>query len=256
MINQIRADFYRQAHTFGIVLLAAITAVYAALVCGFEAPGGIMVNGPMSMLDKLAAKDWTLYDGLHGGALSSSVLVYFFIALFVIVIGSEFSQRIYKNTLVSGISRLGFVLGKYVVMLIDILVGMIWYYVIVLLTGVIAGRTMGTSIGRLASFTATTLLVTTFFVSVVFSLALVLLIVTKSLVLSAVFIVVWPLGISLLSIAIKWHWLTYFDFFNVASGISFNMLSTADTWRCVWVSVAVLIGSILVASTIIKRQEL
>lgn len=256
MINQIRADFYRQGRTLGILILAILIAAYSAITCGLEAPGGIMVNEPTNLINQLVAKNWTISDGVKGVTLSSSVLMYLFIALFVIAVGYEFSQHVYKNTLVTGISRLGFVLGKYFVMLIDIFLGVAWYYLVALLTGIMAGRKLGTSVAHLATFTCTALLVTTFFISVVFSLAMVLLVITKSLVSAAVFIVVWPVIIAIVGVMSKWHWIVYFDFFSAASGISFNTLSRQDTWRSVIVSVIVLIGSIVAASVVARRQEL
>ncbi|WP_461226682.1 ABC transporter permease [Lacticaseibacillus suihuaensis] len=255
MINQIRADFYRQYHTRGVWLTALLTVAYSAAICWFQEPGGIMVNAPQHMLADLATKKWTVYDGIRSAMISSSVLVYLFIGLFVIVIGYEFSQHTYKNTLLTGISRLGFILGKYVTLLVDLFLGMTLYFATALVVGLLHGLPGG-------DWTATAKLVgggvvmSTFFVSVVFSLGLLLLILTRSTVMTAVFIVVWPLAISLLSIATEWHWLSYFDFFNTESGIAFGLIAQGDIWRYILVSAVVLVGSIGVGTVLIRRQEL
>lgn len=83
MINQIRADFYRQLHTRGIALMVIVIAVYAAITCGCQAPGGIMINGQTKLLNQLTENDWSIYDGVRGATLSSSILLYLFIAFFL-----------------------------------------------------------------------------------------------------------------------------------------------------------------------------
>ncbi|KRM88065.1 hypothetical protein FD19_GL000349 [Lacticaseibacillus thailandensis DSM 22698 = JCM 13996] len=215
-----------------------------------------MINGQTKLLNQLTENDWSIYDGVRGATLSSSILLYLFIAFFVIVIGYEFSQHTYKSTLVSGASRLSFVLSKYVVMLIDILAAMVWYFAVTLVTGMLAGRTLGSTIGQLANFTGTSLFVITFFISVVFSLAIIVLIATKSLVIAAVFVVVWPVGLSIVRLVTAWHWLIYLDFFNAATGISLRTLSLNDAWRSVTVSLVLLIVSIVASSMIMRKQEL
>ncbi|WP_225429063.1 hypothetical protein [Lentilactobacillus hilgardii] len=97
-----------------LVILFSIVVVYSKQV------GGVMVSAPVDVLERLSTVPWTLLSGIHGLTISSSVLMYAFISIFVMVIGYEFSQQTYKNTLVSGISRSGFIIAKLVTMLLDI----------------------------------------------------------------------------------------------------------------------------------------
>ncbi|EEI24978.1 hypothetical protein [Lentilactobacillus hilgardii] len=120
MINQLCADFYRQTHTLGHYLLLILVILFSIVVVYSKQVGGVMVSAPVDVLERLSTVPWTLLSGIHGLTISSSVLMYAFISIFVMVIGYEFSQQTYKNTLVSGISRSGFIIAKLVTMLLDI----------------------------------------------------------------------------------------------------------------------------------------
>jgi hypothetical protein len=60
----------------------------------------------------------------------------------------------------------------------------------------------------------------------------------------------------MLNILTNWHWLTYADFFNTATGLAFGTIATADLWRYIVVSVLALVVSILAAAGLIRNREL
>lgn len=255
MINQIRADLYRQLRTKGLYITASLTVLFSSLITGFQAAGGVMVSN-VELLDKLTAGKWSVYMGFQSSVLGSSVLMYGFIGIFVIVIGYEFSQGTYKNTLVSGISRLDFVLSKYIVMLLDIFILLAIYFVCADSTGMIAGRRMGSTGAQLAKDNGIAVLVTTFFISVVFSLAITLLIATRSLIAAGVFIVLWPTAISIIAVLTHWDWLKYLDFFGAASGIGLGTIPKSQQLWYILVSVGLLVVSTAVSTVVMRRREL
>jgi ABC-2 type transport system permease protein len=208
------------------------------------------------LLEKLTAGTWTLHMGLQSSVLSSSILMYGFIGIFVIIIGYEFSQNTYKNTLVSGISRLNFVLAKYIVMLLDIFILLVVYFLLADLTGVVAGRSMGSTAVELVKDTSVAILVTTFFISVVFSLAITLLITTRSQIAAGVFIVLWPTAISIIEAVAQWDWLKYIDFFGAASGIGVGTIPSDQQWRYILVSIGLLVVSTVASTVVMRRREL
>ena len=106
MINQIRADLYRQSHSIGMAIITLLTIVWAMLSTQQEAVGGVSVNAPEKMLNRLIAKHWSVLDGIHAANFAGTFMLWLFIVALVIVFSREFSQKTYKNTLVSGISRL------------------------------------------------------------------------------------------------------------------------------------------------------
>lgn len=259
MLNQIRADLYRQSRTVGFYLTLIVTCVYGAIVTYNESIGGITVNpsaGSTRLLARLDQKSWSVLDGLHSSMFSTSALLYVFIAFFVIVIGYEFSQKLYKNTLLTGISRLRFILAKYLMLLLDILFTMALFYATVVITGLVAGRSWGSSAQQFCRESLIIWLMAAFFISVVFSFAILLLLATNSQVISAVFIVIWPVAIALLHQFLSWSWLRYFDFFNTTIQIATKQLSTSMQFRYLGVSVLFLVLSIAGSTLLMRRKEL
>lgn len=258
MITQIRADLYRQRHSAGTLITVVLSIIYATLIIWNKAAGGISINteSSHSSLDQLVNKSWSVLDSVHAATLSSTVLLYLLIAIFTIVIGCEFSQHVYKNTLVSGISRLQFILAKYITLLINICGLLLIYYLTTIAVALVAGRQLGTPLNHLIRDTITTLLTTAFFVSVIFSLAILLLIISKSVVASTVLIILWPILISTVRIFSGWRWLNYVDFFGAANRIAFGTIKDSQLPSYILVSVGTLIVSILGAAVLIHEQEL
>ena len=145
MMNQIRADFYRQRHTLGMYLIVLVTIAYAVWSVTSKNVGGVTLHGDNDLFGQIAAKTWTVQFGVQVANITDTLLLYFFIGVFVIVFGYEFSQKVYKNTLISGISRLQFVLAKYLVMLLDLLILFTVNFGIALLGGLVKGRALGAS---------------------------------------------------------------------------------------------------------------
>lgn len=256
MINQLRADFYRQTHTLGHYLLLILVILFSIVVVYSKQVGGVMVSAPVDVLERLSTVPWTLLSGIRGLTISSSVLMYAFISIFVMVIGYEFSQQTYKNTLVSGISRSGFIIAKFVTMLLDIFMQIVIFFLAGILTGMALGRNVGTSWANLFGTTLLTALIVAFFIGVVFSMAIVILMLTGSLIGSAVFIIIFPLLVSIISMISKWDWLKYIDFFGVSVKISLKQLSVSQFQPYIWFSVAILIICFGLSLILIRRKEL
>ncbi len=258
MINQIRADFYRQRRSIGMLILLIATVALGIVTTWSKTTIG-MSGGSEEYNDKLLAiegRSWTVRTGLQVGAASTSLLIYFFIAVFVIVIGAEYSQHTLKNTLTSGISRIQFILGKYVTILTDIILLTLCYYMTILLTGLALGRKPGASWGILCKDVAVMTLTVGFCISVIISLGIILLIITKSLVIPAVVIVIWPILISLVEYAFKLNWLKYFDFVGFGDQMILGTLQANQVWVYAGVSVGVVLVAIIGSALIISKQEI
>ncbi|KRO00576.1 ABC transporter permease [Companilactobacillus kimchiensis] len=255
MLNQLRTDFYRLSHTWGIYITFACTILYAAMIVINNVVGGIMVTG--DSMAKLNSNDiWTLKNGLNAATLSSSLLVYLFIGIFVITIGYEFSQKTYKNTLVSGITRSQFIISKYLVMLINIFLLTLIYFITSIVSGLICNRSVGTSWSNLLSQTINNSIVIAFFISIVFGIAILVLLLTSSNVAGSIFIVVFPVIISVLNNIANWTWLKYIDFFSAAMKISLKLVTNGQLWNYVIVSFVVLLATIITSTIVIKNKEL
>lgn len=256
MINQFRADWYRQWHTYGFYAVLLIAAGYGWLVTEQHILGGIAVNAPEKIMQRLIDKNWSVLDTVHAVTMASTLLLFVFITLFVIVIGYEFSQRTYKNSLITGISRLQFILTKYFLLLLDLCFCMLLFYGAAIIYALTQGAHLGASLDTLWRQSILLGVTTTFFMSVVFALAILVLLATRSMVFSTVFAVVWPFAISMVHSFVNWHWLTYLDFLNSAMQITLGFLKAAEQWRYLGVSAALLIAAIVGATFIIRQREL
>lgn len=258
MINQIRADFYRQRHSIGMLLLLIATVALGIGTTWSKNTVGISTGGEeyAHKLSEIQGQSWTIRTGLQAGVASATSLIYFYIAVFVIVIGSEYSQHTLKNTLTSGISRMQFILGKYATILIDIILMTLCYFIADLLTGLALGRKPGVGWGILYKDVAVMTLSVSFCISVIISLGIVLLILTQSIVIPAVVIVIWPVLIGLIEFTAKWKWLRYFDFVGFGQQIVLDTLKADQVWIYVGVSVGVVLVAIIGSALIISKKEI
>lgn len=258
MINQIRADFYRQRRSIGMLFLLIATVALGIGTTWNKITVGISTGGEeyAHKLSEIQRQSWTIRTGLQAGVTSATSLIYFYIAVFVIVIGSEYSQHTLKNTLTSGISRLQFILGKYVTILIDIILLTLCYFITILLTGLALGRKPGANWGILGKDVAVMTISVSFCISVIISLGIILLIIAKSLVIPAVVIVIWPVVIGLVEFTAKWKWLEYFDFVGFGEQIVLNTLKADQAWIYAGVSAGVVLVAIIGSALIISKQEI
>ncbi|AKV56109.1 hypothetical protein BACT_1008 [Bifidobacterium actinocoloniiforme DSM 22766] len=258
MINQMRADFYRQTRTIGCYALLALTIGLSLLLTLTQQVGGMMVSDESSaqQMEQITHSHWSALTSVKALTMSTSVLLYAYIALFVIVIGYEFSQKTYKNTLISGISRLQFIGAKYTVMLVDMLCLTLVYYLTGLVASLAAGRGLGEGAGRLAGDMAVVTVAVVFFISVIFSLGIILLVATGSTIIPAIVIVAWPLAVAMLTEFAHWTWLKYVDFVTVATNVALSTIKIGDLWPYIGVSVGVLAFTIMGSALIIRDKEL
>jgi len=254
MFNQIKADSYRQLHTWGSYVILALTVLLSVLITAYESTGGIMIKA--ETMQKFASSQWTVMTGLRSATLSATMLLYIDIALFVMVIGQEFSKKTYKNTLISGISRLSFILGKFVTMLLDILLLTLTFYGVVILTSRLAGRDGGASLMTLARTLGLMTVTMGFFISVIFSIGVIVLVLMNSVVAATIFMALWPILIVLLSNFTSWRWLKYLNFTGVAQQITLGTLKIGALWPYIGVSFGVLVLTIVGSTVLIQHKEL
>ncbi|RXT54972.1 ABC transporter permease, partial [Lacticaseibacillus chiayiensis] len=178
------------------------------------------------------------------------------IGVFVIVFGYEFTQKVYKNTLISGISRLQFILAKYLVMLLDLLILFTTHFAMVLIGGLIKGRALGGDWTTVFETMGLSIVAATFFLSVVFSLGVFLLIATGSMTIATIVVVIFPLLIEVLNVIAQWKWLKYFDFFGVSQNIGVGSMKMNALPPYIAVSFGFLIVMIGMSVLILRRKEL
>lgn len=254
MIRLIKADTYRLLRTKGFYITMVLMVAYAAMIVTSQSVGSVGVN----MEDKIDAlsTQWNLKLAVQYTSFSSAFLVYFLIGLFVILFGYEFSQRTYKNSLTAGVTRLTFVLSKYLIQLLFFFIATILYF---------GGATLfaifkyGIGDTDLLPFLGNTLVLSlgiSLIISVIFSLASLILVSTNSLVLSSVFVVIYPLAIQIVAMMIDFDGLKYFDFFGLVQQIGMGALSVKELLPYAAVSLTVIVLSLVGSALVIRQKEL
>lgn len=257
MINQFRADFYRQIHTITIYVLAFLVIVLAFLTVKYESVGGIMMTGAIQNgLDQVLSDHWTQILAVRGLTVSSSLLLYVFFAIFVTTFGTEFVQKTYKSSLTSGISRTNFLFSKYLLMLLNIFILDIIYFLTGILTSYFLGHGIGVNFSNLVNTTLGTSLVISFFISVLFGVTTLLLLITNSIVISSVFIIVFPVIVTMIHTLFKWDWLKYLDFFSITTQFTIKQVTLSDMIPYLEVGLALLIASYVLSNFLLHNKEL
>lgn len=253
MVRLMKADFYRLSQTTGIRITLLVVAALGVLSVFFETAitSGVNVDN-----DLFKETVWDLPHLMQNTVASSSILNYCFISVFVILIGFEFSLKTYKNSLTSGTSRLPFVFAKYVTELVVLILSTFLFFVIVLVSGIFKYGTAGVDLFSIFSEMLLSSVVMGLMVSVLFSLATLILILTQSSIMAAVFIVIYPLIVQIAQLITKLDVIKYFDLAGFTQKVGLNLVSMNESLPYLFVGVAIILLSLVGSSVIIKHKEL
>ncbi|MBP1040142.1 ABC transporter permease [Vagococcus sp. BWB3-3] len=251
MIRLMKADFYRVWHTKGFLATIGLVIAFAVMIVATESSGGIGVDTALPNL-----QGGSLKNSIFLAVFSSSMLLYLLIGVFVIIIGYEFSQKNYKNSLTAGVSRFQFILSKYLSEVIYLSTFVLLYFTAAMVTGIVK---FGGTQNNLASFLLETLLLAVaigLIISVIFCMATVLLVATGSTIIPTVFIVIYPILLQIIAVLTKWNFLKYFDFLNFVQLLGRQELSGEQLIPYVVTGVSVTIVSLIASTLIIRNKEL
>ncbi|MGC6767106.1 ABC transporter permease [Enterococcus sp. LJL128] len=254
MIRLIKADFYRLFRAKGFYITFLLIIVYAALIVISQTVGSVGVN-TTDLVDSKSIV-WNLTLAVQYTAFSSPFLVYFLIGLFVILLGYEFSQHTYKNSLTSGVSRLCFMLSKYVIQLTCFIVASIFYFCGSAVIAFFKYGAEGIDMGGFFWDTFKLAIGVSLVISVIFSLASLILVLSGSTVIASVFIVIYPVAIQIFAMLIDFDGLKYFDFFGLVQQIGVGAISGKELVPYIIVSLLLILLSIFGSSLTIRQKEL
>lgn len=257
MIRLMKADMYRLLHTKGFYVTLIGTILFSIVNVLSQSVGSVGVSNETGK-DILQASEiqWNLKLAVQFSTFSSAFLVYFLIGIFVILLGYEFSQKTYKNSLTSGVSRLTFIVSKYLIQVFAFTLISISFYTSAAITAYVK---YGIGTTKMVSFIWETLILaiaTSLLISVVFSLSSVILTATQSTVISAVFVVIYPLCIQLLTLLTKADFLKYFDFFGTVQLIGLGEINGSDLIPYIVISFLTIVLSLIGSTLIIRNKEL
>lgn len=132
MTNTIRADFYRLLHSKGFWLMQALILYLLILNIHNESISSIAINGevePTKMM-KLGDMVWTGANSFQTMGSELSLNCLFFIPLFYLIVGRDFSFGSFKVNLMTGTSRPYYIFSKFISLSLVLLGQVILYYAI------------------------------------------------------------------------------------------------------------------------------
>ena len=115
MLHTIQADFYRLFRSKGFWITEAILVLNILSGVIFGATGHVGVNTESKLPQ--ATEVWTGFKALTNYSSSISVTILFTIIVITLVLGTDLTQNLYKNSLAYGVSRTSYYFAKSAVVL-------------------------------------------------------------------------------------------------------------------------------------------
>lgn len=256
MLRLIKADLYRLFHSksFYVLVLAIVGMAGIVLSVHFFpaiGPDETTYNLVIEIKDKV----WNAKIAFQGALATYPFLIYLFIGFFIMSSGYEFSQKCYKNTLTSGVSRTTFCLAKNSVQLLMVTLGTAIYFGSIFILSYFNYDMTNINIGALINDMFVVGFCLALGVSFILSIANIILIITTSNVIATVFIALCPLLIPMISVNTGWGWMKYFDFVSLAQSMAFYELSGKALVPYIVANSVLIICSTIISITVIKRKE-
>lgn len=250
MLNLIKADFYRllRSKGFYITILAAI--LYSLLIF-FMSITRLESSGNVSI--EQYALVTNLKETMAGMGSATTQLSYFAISLFVMIFGYEFSQQTYKNSLTVGISKLTFMLEKYLTCLLAFILITFVNFMTCFIAGWLKFGAGDTNVLKLFGKTIVMSIGNGLILSILFSVAMLVIILTHSTVSAIVFSLLYPAIIGSLMTLARIDKLSYISFLTY--GIQLDEPSKASIPYAI-IGVTVIVLSLLVSTLILKKKDL
>lgn len=136
MLHSIKADLYRLFKSPGFYITLLFLSIVQILSILTESIGSVNINNPeTSGQTILEGVKWTADYSAQAISHMSSILIYFGLPIFIIIIGFDLSRKTYKNIITIGITRSQYFLSKFIVFALAFLLELIFYYAVCILAG-------------------------------------------------------------------------------------------------------------------------
>lgn len=260
MIKAIQADFYRLLRSKGYWITQIAMLAFLTLTVYLQAIGGVGINTEspqeaLSAVEAMQAMTWTSEVSLTLVTSMASMLIYFCLPLFVMIIGHDLTRKTYKNILTTGLSRISFFLSKFVVFMVIMACQFLLFYGwVCLIAGIKNGfgnldadfvqhifMTMGYQyLNMLAIFAISTLVMYLLYSNVSVVMATVIL----------------PLVLTITQMFLKWKVLDYINF-QTNIDQAFQIEASSELFRNTMLGSLATIGlSLVIASYLFKKKSL
>lgn len=254
----IRADLYRLLHSKGFYITEAVLIFAISLSIMTKTAGTMGANTQDLEKFQIAsqAKVWNSITSVSAMSSMASILIYLILPLFIMTIGFDFSRKIYKNPLSSGMTRINYFISKYFVFLVLIFLQFVFYYGTIF---IVSGLKNGW--GNPSSYFLHKIIFTiglqVISLLAIFAISIFIMYLSFSTVASIIFTIVFPLIISIISAVFKHTtWLKYFDFqLNMNSAYFMHYSSTSSAYFFLY-ALATILVCLVSAYLVFQRKDL
>ena len=115
MLHTIQADFYRLFRSKGFWITEAILVlnILSGVIFGVAGHAGVNTESKIPLTTEV----WTGFKALINYSASLSMTILFTIIVITLVLGTDLTQNLYKNSLAYGVSRTSYYFAKSAVVL-------------------------------------------------------------------------------------------------------------------------------------------
>ena len=255
MLRLMQADLYRLTRTksiYMIINLFIALFIYSALTQTVGTIG--IVNETVN--DAKVGVEWDFVTAIQYFTVTACILIYCFIIFYVHIFSTEFSNRTYKNILMTGTSRSTFILSKLTML-----------FLCILSTTIVIYLTIATVCyfyyGKPASLPDSFLLSTLQFIiglslciMVYYVVASFIQLVFNNVIPAVIFIVLAPIVVQVLQVIQGWHWLKYIDYLSLTQAFGLNTIQGASLLPYIYVNGTIVIFAIIFSIVLLKVKEI
>ena len=251
MLALIKADYFRifRSRGFWIAQLLILGVVYLTASGGqFSIGASVAEESPQVVLR-------TAYDTMLYASHNFSNYYFLYLPFFVIIVATDFTKKLYKNTITIGVSRGLLVVTKWVEFLLLNIVESLLIY------GLSFGiASLRLPLGHLSADAWLNLflgfLLQVAVIQIAYTLALVVLVVTKSTVLLTVFVFTWSIIITILYLFLKNDLIMFVSVDAILSNVQSILANNTLLAKTLGVQFGLFIVGFLASIQIFKRQSL
>lgn len=258
MLNMARADMYRLFHSKGFYITQILMIIVATISILTSTLGTI--GGDSDGFDNFQTASqkvmWTGVQSVKAMSSETSFLIYFILPLFIMTIGFEFSRKVYKNPLSSGMTRLNYFISKYVVFLLISACQFIFYYLFIFLAGGVKngfGKITGHFLVKLLQTSSIQLLE----MSAIFAISTLVMYLFFSTITAVVTTIILPMIITILAVIVtKQHWLGYFNFQSNIDSAYFTHYTSGQMSQLLVTGFGTIIVCLVLAFLSFRKRDL
>lgn len=248
------ADLFRLTRTKSIYIIVGLFIALFIYSTITESVGTIGITND-NVNEAKQGVQWDFVTAMQYFTITASFLIYCFIIYYIHIFSTEFSNRTYKNILMTGTSRSTFILSKLTMLFLAIFTTTIAIY---LTLTTVCYLYYGKPDQLPDSYLLTTLqfiLCLSLCIMVYYVVASFLQLLFSNVIPAIIFIVLAPIVIQVLQVIQGWHWLKYVDYLSLTQAFGLNTLKGVELFPYIYVNASIIIIAILLSIMLLKRKE-